>query len=136
MWNLIRASLGPCFLCGSHLINPAVPSSTRVRIIALRFLVAMIAATSMSPAFSARNFPEKAVRGEIKAHKYPYMKIGAKTLRLAPGGRIFNQQNLIIMPASLQSQTAQIMYTRDMNGDLSRVWLLTAEEAAKYPIPK
>jgi hypothetical protein len=107
-----------------------------VRRIALRFLVAMIAATSMSTAFSARNFPEKAVRGEIKSHSYPYVKIGARTLRLAPGGRIFNRQNLIIMPASLQSQTAQIMYTTDMNGDLSRVWLLTAEEAARYPIKK
>ncbi|MGH9578849.1 MAG: hypothetical protein ACRD3R_15540 [Terriglobales bacterium] len=64
------------------------------------------------------------------------MKIGARTLRLAAGGRILNRQNLIIMPASLQSQTAQIMYTTDMNGDLSRVWLLTAEEAARYPIKK
>jgi hypothetical protein len=107
-----------------------------VRRIALRFLVAMIAAASISPAFAARNFPEKAVRGEIKSHNFPYVKIGAKTLRLAPGGKIFNQQNLIIMPASLQSQTAQIMYTTDMNGDLSRVWLLTAEEAARYPIKK
>jgi hypothetical protein len=108
----------------------------RVRRIALRFLVAMIAATLMSPAFPARNFPEEAIRGELKSHDFPYVKIGDKTLRLAPGGRIFNQQNLIIMPASLQSQTAQIMYTTDMNGDLSRVWLLTAEEAAQYPIKK
>jgi hypothetical protein len=108
----------------------------RVRRIALRFLVAMIAATLMSPAFPARNFPEKAVRGELKSHDFPYVKIDYKTLRLAPGGRIFNQQNLIIMPASLQPQTAQIMYTTDMNGDLSRVWLLTDEEAAQYPIQK
>jgi hypothetical protein len=114
----------------------AVPSSTRERRIALRFLVAVIAATSMSPAFSARNFPEKAIRGEMKSHNFPYVKTGDKTLRLAPGGRIFNQQNLIITPASLPSQTAQIMYTTDMNGDLSRVWLLTAEEAARYPIKK
>jgi hypothetical protein len=107
-----------------------------MRRIALRFLVAMFAAASISPAFSARNFPEKAMRGKIKSHNFPYVKIGDKTFRLAPGGRIFNQQNLIIMPASLQSQTAQIMYTTDMNGDLSRVWLLTAEEAARYPIKK
>jgi hypothetical protein len=72
----------------------------------------------------------------LKLHDFPYVTIGDKTLRLAPGGRIFNQQNLIIMPASLQPQTAQIMYTTDMNGDLSSVWLLTAEEAAQYPIQK
>ena len=96
----------------------------------------MIAATLMSPAFPARNFPEKAMRGEMKSHSFPYVKIGDKTLRLAPGGTIFNQQNLIIMPASLQLRTAPIMYTTDMNGDLSRLWLLTAEEAAQYPIRK
>ncbi|HWH48571.1 MAG TPA: hypothetical protein VN664_12270 [Burkholderiales bacterium] len=110
--------------------------ATGTRRIVFRIVVAMIAAIWILPAFAARTFPEKAVRGEMKAHNYPYMKIGGKTLRLPPGGKIFNEQNLIIMPASLPSQTAQIMYTTDMNGDLSRVWLLTAEEAARYPIKK
>jgi len=90
----------------------------------------------MSPAFSARNFPEKAVRGELKSHRYPYMTIGDKTLRLAPGARIFNEQNLIIVPVSLQSRKTPIMYTTDMNGNLSRVWLLTAEEAGRHPLKK
>ncbi len=108
----------------------------RLRRIALRFLVATIAMTLTPPALPARNFPEKAIRGELKSHDFPYVNIGDKTLRLAPSARIFNQQNLIIMPASLQPQTAQIMYTMDMNGDLSRAWLLTAEEAAQYPIKK
>jgi CHAT domain-containing protein len=55
---------------------------------------------------------------------------------MSPGGRIFSQQNLIIMPASLQEQTAQIMYAIDFNGQLSAIWLLTPEEATKYKFSK
>jgi hypothetical protein len=72
----------------------------------------------------------------MKAYEYPAMKIGDNIYRLAPGSRIFNHQNLIIMPASLQIQTAPVMYTLDMSGDLSRVWLLTDEEAAQHPPSK
>jgi hypothetical protein len=101
------------------------------------FLACLIAiVTSALPAAAARTFPEKATRGELNAHQYPYMKIGDKTFRLAPGGKIYNHSNLIIMPVSLQTQNAQIFYLIDMQGDLSKVWLLTDEEAAQYPIKK
>ena len=76
------------------------------------------------------------MRGDLKAYEYPSMKIGDNIYRLAPGSRIFNQQNLIIMPASLQVQSAPVMYLLDMSGDLSGVWLLTGEEAASLPVPK
>jgi hypothetical protein len=102
----------------------------------LACLGALLALNTLSPAFAGRTFPDKAKRGELKAHQYPSMRIGDKTYRLAPGGRIFNQQNLIIVPVSLPARPAQIMYTIDMNGDLSRVWLLTPEEAAQYPVGK
>jgi hypothetical protein len=83
-----------------------------------------------------RMFPPSAYRGELKAHEYPHYKIGSRSYRMSPGGRIFNQQNLIIMPVSLQEQTAQIMYAVDINGQLSAIWLLTPEEAAKYKLSK
>jgi hypothetical protein len=80
-----------------------------------------------------RFFPTNAKRGEMKGIAYPYMKIGDKTLRLAAGSRIYNEQNLIIMPASLQKQSAQIIYSADINGHIGAVWLLTAAEIKKYP---
>jgi len=105
-----------------------------------KFLFALLASTlalaCATQACAERYFPEQARRGELKAYKYPSMKIGNKTYRLAVGSRIFNQQNLIIMPASLQVQKAPIMYQLDMRGDLSKVWLLTGEEAARRPPPK
>jgi hypothetical protein len=85
---------------------------------------------------AARNFPQSAQRGELTAHQYPYYIIDKKTLRLAVGGKIYNHHNMIIMPVSLQAQKAEIMYSLDFNGQLSAIWLLTGEEAAKYPKPK
>ncbi len=85
-----------------------------------------------------RTFPQKAKRGEMKAFEYPYMKISdkvsEKTFHMSAGSRIFNEQNFIVMPASLQKQTAQIIFTTAIGGELSQVWLLTAEEAKKYPL--
>jgi hypothetical protein len=83
-----------------------------------------------------RLFPPNANRGELKAHDYPFFKIGSRSYRMSAGGRIFSQQNLIIMPVSLQQQTAQIMYSIDINGQLSAIWLLTPPEAAKYKLSK
>ena len=99
-------------------------------------LAAMLALACATQACAERNFPEQARRGDLKAYQYPKMKIGDRIYRLAPGSRIFNQQNLIIMPASLQTQTAPVMYILDMGGDLSRIWLLTRDEAAQHPLPR
>ena len=97
---------------------------------------AILVLAGATQAFAERTFPEQAQRGELKAYEYPSMKIGDNVYRLSPGSRIFNQQNLIIMPASLQVQTAPVMYLLDMSGDLSRIWLLTGEEAARLPVSK
>jgi hypothetical protein len=99
-------------------------------------LIALCALGCAASAMAERNFPQDAKRGEMKAFQYPYMKIGDKTLRMSAGSRIFNEQNFIIMPASLQKQAAQVMFSIDMGGELSEVWLLTAGEAKKYPIKR
>jgi hypothetical protein len=104
--------------------------------IQLACFAAILVLAGATQAFAERNFPEQAKRGELKAYEYPLMKIGDNVYRLAPGSRIFNQQNLIIMPASLQVQTAPVMYMLDMSGYLSRVWLLTGDEAARRPVPE
>ena len=101
-------------------------------------LIALCAVCCAMPAIAERNFPENARRGEMKAFQYPYMKISdkvsEKTFHMSAGSRIFNEQNFIVMPASLQKQTAQIIFTTAIGGELSQVWLLTAEEAKKYPL--
>lgn len=88
------------------------------------------------PAGAERSFPPNAQRGEIQEQQYPYYLISQKTYQIAAGGRIYNEQNLIVMPASLPAQTLQVMYMLDFMGQISKIWLLTPAEAKKYPKPK
>ena len=97
-------------------------------------LIALCAFSCAPPVMAERNFPQNAKRGEMKAFQYPYMKIGDKTLHMSAGSRIYNEQNFIIMPSSLQKQTGQILFSTDIGGEISEVWLLTAEEARKLPL--
>jgi hypothetical protein len=99
-------------------------------------LIAGLTAMLTSVADAARTFPANAQRGEIKAHQYPYYTIGNTTYRMGAGGRIYNEQNMIVMPASVQQKTAHVMYTIDLGGNLHRVWLLTPAEAAIHKLPK
>jgi hypothetical protein len=107
-----------------------------MRKIQLVCFAAILVLAGATQAFAERTFPEQAKRGELKAYEYPSMKIGDHVFRLSAGSRIFNQQNLIIMPASLLVQTAPVMYMLDTSGDLSRIWLLTGDEAARLPVSK
>ena len=107
-----------------------------MRKIQLACFAAIVVLAGATQAVAERTFPEHAKRGDLQAYKYPSMKIGGHVYKLAPGSRIFNQKNLIIMPASLQVQTAPVMYLLDISGDLSRIWLLTDDEAARLPVAK
>jgi hypothetical protein len=107
-----------------------------MRKIQLACFAATLLLAGATQVFAERTFPQQAKRGELQAYQYPSMKIGDHVYRLSPGSRIFNQRNLIIMPASLQVKTAPVMYLLDMSGDVSRIWLLTSEEAARLPVSK
>ncbi|UCD69177.1 MAG: hypothetical protein JSW48_03560 [Betaproteobacteria bacterium] len=99
----------------------------------LSVLVLLAWLLSLTPAQAARDFPQDARRGTLNAHQYPNYRIGTTTYRLGAGGRIFNEQNLIVMPASLPDRKAEVMYRIDFQGYLSEIWLLTREEAALNP---
>ena len=69
--------------------------------------------------------------GKLTAFTYPYASIGGKALRMSPGAKIYNEQNLIIMPAAMRQQ-AKVLYRLDNAGFLSAIWLLTEHEAAAF----
>jgi hypothetical protein len=97
------------------------------------YVVALLLAFLWWPvADAARNFPQDARRGTITEHQYPHYQIDSSTYRIAAGGRIINQKNMIIMPVSFYGK-AEVMYRLDMRGELSVIWLLTREEAALHP---
>jgi hypothetical protein len=81
-------------------------------------------------AVQARDFPASAKTGELKSTDYPFVKIDDKQMRLAPGARVFDLNNRIILPTLLPAGV-KILYETESSGLVLTIWLLTAEEAAR-----
>ncbi len=87
------------------------------------------------PGFAvARPFPSNVKRATMDPGTYPTITLDGQTRRLAVGARIWNQQNLIALPAYLQGSDLTVNYTENANGEIDRVWILTPEEASR-PLP-
>jgi hypothetical protein len=83
------------------------------------------------PVQAARNFPPDAQRAIFTVVQYPIVKLSKQTLSMAPGGQIRDESNLIVQSSSLTGRY-RVLYTLDLNGNVSRVWILTPEEQAIY----
>ncbi|HWU97071.1 MAG TPA: hypothetical protein VN114_01040 [Oxalicibacterium sp.] len=103
------------------------------------FLVSCILAVATLSAHAfERPFPENAKRGLMTPDNYPRVVINDKPRVLSAGSRIWNQDNLIEMPASLRGEDLPVFYTENFEGDIDRIWILTPEEAkrsAPKPVP-
>src|SRR4051812_2936737 len=98
--------------------------------------VALAAALAALPpaAQMQRNFPANALRGELVVVQPPLVQLNGKPAQLAPGSRIRSETNMLTMSGALAGQRWLVHYTRDTNGDLFDVWLLTpAERARAWP---
>lgn len=94
-------------------------------------LAILMAALLAPPAFAdGRPFPAGAKRGKMTPAYHPDIVIDGKTRRLSPAARIFNQDNLIQMSASLRGRNIVVNYLEDGDGQIVAVWILTDEEMA------
>lgn len=94
-------------------------------------LAATLALLTALPAWADRPFPASARRGLMTPAYAPDILIDGKTRRLAPSARIFNQDNLITMPASLRGRDIVVKYEEDRDGLIVNVWILTPEESSR-----
>ena len=87
------------------------------------------------PAQAQRVFQANALRGELVVTQPPEALLNGKPVRLSPGARIRNEQNLIQVSGSLLGQKLAVNYTLDGAGELRDAWILTAAELARQPWP-
>ncbi|PFH08819.1 hypothetical protein BCF11_1194 [Collimonas sp. PA-H2] len=90
------------------------------------FLLATLAFSAMAV---ERDFPATTLRGKMTITAYPTVAMSGNVLRLSPGSRIWNTQQLTQVPSSLGSDTYLVNYTLNIQGDIDRVWVLTPDEA-------
>jgi hypothetical protein len=113
----------------SHLSRASPLSALRRMAVGVALGTAMSASAAV--VLAARTLPGDATFAEDAQFSYPYVKAGKQILRLAPGARIYNDRNLIIMPGTVPAK-ATVLFKTDINGQISRVWILTDEEAKAY----
>ena len=78
-----------------------------------------------------RQFPEHALRGQLVINNPPEITVNDRPERLSPGARIRDTHNRIVFAQSLMGQPLIVHYTRESNGMVHEVWLLTPEEMAQ-----
>ncbi len=82
----------------------------------------------------ARNFPASSQRGELTVTSTVEGTVGSTSYRLAPGLRIFNQQNQLVFAHSVVGKKLDVRYLVETStGMLLTVWILTQNEIAKEP---
>ena len=91
-------------------------------------------AVSIGVQAQLRSIPTPAKRGEIRHVQETLVEINGKRMRLASGAQIRDASNLIVQPVALP-RGALVRYTVDAQGDVFRVWILSAQEAAQ-PDPR
>jgi hypothetical protein len=85
-----------------------------------------------------RMVPPDARRGVMRHLQEMIVQIDQSTARLAPGAQIRDIHNRLVLPAAIPPGVV-VKYQVDALGHVTRVWILTVEEAnasAPPPAPK
>jgi hypothetical protein len=76
-----------------------------------------------------RKFPANAMRGKLVVLQAPEVLIDGKPERLAPGSRIRDPQQRLVMSASITGGEFIVNFTRNPQGDVQEIWILNELEA-------
>ena len=99
-------------------------------------LALLLAVVAAFPAHAQRTFERSALRGELVIVAPPEARLNGVSVRLAPGARVRNPQNMLQLSGSLLEQKLLVHYTLDGQGLVQDVWILSQAEAAKQPWPR
>ena len=77
-----------------------------------------------------RTLPAQAKLGKIRHLQEMVVQIDGKQARLAPGAQVRDAHNRILMPTAIPAGSL-IKYTLNAQGDVSAVWILSAQEAGQ-----
>jgi hypothetical protein len=92
--------------------------------------ILVLAAWATAAQAQLRSIPQEAVRGEIRHIEGFVIEIDGKTWRLAPGAQVRDSFNRVLVPMAIPPGAA-VKYVAENDEVISRVWILTPEEAAQ-----
>jgi hypothetical protein len=104
---------------------------TRRTALTLGVLALTLASTfDDAQAQSRRMFNHRTERGTIEFVNPPYVRVNGKDARLAPGSRLFNEDNRIVIASYVTGSKFEVRYLIDTMGQVGDVWILTQQEIA------
>lgn len=74
-----------------------------------------------------RPIPEDAEVGRLEILVFPQAMLDGRPVMLGPGTRIFDEQNMIRPPSTVQG-VHRVAFARGTMGEITRVWLVTDAE--------
>nr|HET7860372.1 hypothetical protein [Caldimonas sp.] len=105
----------------------------------IRTATALLATACIAVAAQAqtqRAFPQNALRGSLVIGTAPEARLNGDPARLAPGARIRDANNMLVVPTAVTGGPYLVNYTVDTSGLVKDVWILRPDEAAVQPWPK
>ncbi len=121
--------------CAPTTNRPSLSLHRARRLASAAALVALAGVALPALAQQPRNFPAKALRGELQVLQPPEVLLNGRPARLSPGVRIRGENNLMMVSGALPNQRVTVHYTVDLSGLIGEVWVLTAAERARQPWP-
>ena len=113
--------------------------SSGLRLLRRLAALAVLGAAALSAPVSAqivqRAVPDNTLRATIAPVTDMIVSLDGSQVLLSPSAQIRDWNNFIIVPSALPPGGALADYQVDANGQLTRVWLLTPEEAARKKNP-
>jgi hypothetical protein len=92
-------------------------------------IVSILVALAAAPAQAQiRSIPENAQLGTLTLGIFPDAVLNGKAVRLGPGARIYNQDNMIIVPSTLKDVTSVVAFVTGSLGEVVSVWILKEAE--------
>ena len=105
----------------------------------IRTAIALLATACIAVGAQAqtqRAFPQNALRGALVIGTAPEAMLNGGPARLAPGARIRNADNMVVVPSAVIGGPYLVNYTLDPSGLVKDVWILRPDEAAVQPWPR
>jgi hypothetical protein len=92
-------------------------------------LVSVLVGVAASPARAQiRPIPDHARLATLKLGVFPDAELNGKSVKLGPGARIYNQDNMIVIPSSIKGITNVVAYVNGSLGEVVSVWILKERE--------
>ncbi len=92
-------------------------------------MLTLVVALATAPAQAqTRPIPETAKLAKLKLGVFPEAELDDRKITLGPGARIFNRDNMLVVPASLIDVTSVVAYVTGSLGEIVTVWILNDAE--------